>query len=410
MEHTFAPKTKAYQKHLASPKILPRAIGRLQGARAGLPLFLQRSALQPKLTINASHDPYEQEADRVADRVTQPPTTQSSTHSRNTDGLTQPVQLRPLIQTASESAVEAAGLEQRLAARRGQGRPLADAVQTSMSAGLGYNFSSVRVHTDSEAVHLNHALGTQAFTHRQDVYFGSGKYAPDSATGSHLLAHELTHVVQQTGSSQAAASVPQVQREDDENAPKLDWKTLPPEMKLSLQNWSLLANTGSTSLSYQNAPFNASLGYAYGGDLSLSTRYAGLSNTLGVNPKSGALSLGGSYDQLRWGGSINPSGTVGFQVGYGQPLLPMPDELKKGIYGGEAGLRGVLSGLSPFPTDPLQFYQAQKGNISSISGAAGLLSGVASQQDAKTPFGVGLSVTSSPEERLKIFLSGQYRF
>jgi hypothetical protein len=72
-----------------------------------------------------------------------------------------------------------------------------------MEPRFGADFSQVRVHTDSQAVQMNQAVGAQAFTHGSDIYFGAGK----SPGISDLTAHELTHVVQQTGRVQLANSV-----------------------------------------------------------------------------------------------------------------------------------------------------------------------------------------------------------
>jgi hypothetical protein len=79
----------------------------------------------------------------------------------------------------------------------GKGNPLPKKTLHEMNSSFGLNFSNVRVHNDSEAVNMNKDLQAQAFTHGNDIYFNSGKYNPESADGKFLLAHELTHVVQQ---------------------------------------------------------------------------------------------------------------------------------------------------------------------------------------------------------------------
>ena len=66
-----------------------------------------------------------------------------------------------------------------------------------MEGSFETDFSGVRVHTDQEAAQMNQDLSAQAFTHGSDVYFNEGKFNPESGGGKHLLAHELTHVVQQ---------------------------------------------------------------------------------------------------------------------------------------------------------------------------------------------------------------------
>lgn len=80
---------------------------------------------------------------------------------------------------------------------RGGGQPLDGAVQAKMSEQLGHDFSGVRVHTSAESDGLNKELSAKAFTTGQDVFFKQGAYDPGSSAGQELIAHELTHVVQQ---------------------------------------------------------------------------------------------------------------------------------------------------------------------------------------------------------------------
>lgn len=86
---------------------------------------------------------------------------------------------------------------ERINRQRGSGQPLDSAVQQQMSASTGHDFSGVKVHTDPEADALSQQLGAKAFTTGQDVFFREGTYQPHTAGGQELLAHELTHVVQQ---------------------------------------------------------------------------------------------------------------------------------------------------------------------------------------------------------------------
>ena len=66
-----------------------------------------------------------------------------------------------------------------------------------MESSIGVDFSNVKIHTDNSAVQMNKDLHAQAFTHGNDIYFNSGNFNPESKDGQHLLAHELTHTVQQ---------------------------------------------------------------------------------------------------------------------------------------------------------------------------------------------------------------------
>ncbi|WP_299211849.1 DUF4157 domain-containing protein [uncultured Dokdonia sp.] len=90
-------------------------------------------------------------------------------------------------------------IESTLQNSKGGGSPLDTNTRSEMESGFGADFSGVRVHNDSTAVQMNQQLGAQAFTNGSDIYFNEGKYNPESDSGKHLLAHELTHTVQQGG-------------------------------------------------------------------------------------------------------------------------------------------------------------------------------------------------------------------
>jgi Domain of unknown function (DUF4157) len=79
----------------------------------------------------------------------------------------------------------------------GGGRPLEPQVKEDMENSLGHDFSDVRVHSDGAAAESAKAVHAQAYTVGRDVVFDSGRYQPDSSEGRRMLAHELTHVVQQ---------------------------------------------------------------------------------------------------------------------------------------------------------------------------------------------------------------------
>jgi Domain of unknown function (DUF4157) len=105
---------------------------------------------------------------------------------------------------------------------RGGGQTLDKGVRGQMESAFGADFSGVRVHTGPEANQLNRDVNAVAFTTGQDVFFRQGAYDPGSSGGRHLLAHELTHVVQQTGAIQTKLTVSppgdSLEREADEVA------------------------------------------------------------------------------------------------------------------------------------------------------------------------------------------------
>jgi Uncharacterized conserved protein len=175
---------------------------------------------QFKLTVNTPQDKYEKEADAVADEIVRRDATTDKTTPTLTDGASllprisrldsnapgserntgQAAQLKPGLPAAErDTRTGSSSVEERLAASKGSGAPLPDDTRVAMEGPLGAKLDNVRVHTGSNAVQMNKDLRAQAFTNGRDIYFNEGKFNPGSADGKRLLAHELTHVVQQTG-------------------------------------------------------------------------------------------------------------------------------------------------------------------------------------------------------------------
>jgi hypothetical protein len=121
------------------------------------------------------------------------------------------------IQRSAERSQGAGPLDDEIAAgidaQRTGGSPLRDDVRVDMEAHLGADLSGVKVHTGGAAEALNRSVQAQAFTSGQDVFFSGGTYDPDSSSGRSLLAHELTHVVQQ--STGAGVTPGEVSHPDD---------------------------------------------------------------------------------------------------------------------------------------------------------------------------------------------------
>lgn len=108
------------------------------------------------------------------------------------------LQTKPLmLKSEGGGGVATQALTSQLNNTKGSGSHLPASTNSFMSQAFGSNFSNVKVHTDSNAVQMNQDLNAKAFTHGSDIYFNKGQYAPESSDGKKLLAHELTHVVQQ---------------------------------------------------------------------------------------------------------------------------------------------------------------------------------------------------------------------
>jgi hypothetical protein len=170
----------------------------------------QKMALQPKLAIGDPNGKYEQEDDATAARGIQQ--INSPTNDASTASLTQSVQrqemqedeelqMKSLVQRRENigGGEASTDLESSIQSARGSGQSLDANLQRSMGQAMGADFSGVKVHTDSQSDQLNKSIQAKAFTTGQDVFFRQGAYEPSSRGGQELIAHELTHVVQQNG-------------------------------------------------------------------------------------------------------------------------------------------------------------------------------------------------------------------
>ena len=173
-----------------------------------------KPVVQKKLSVGSANDSYEVEADQVADKVMK--MREPSPQVTHTGALVQrkcahceqeeKLQMKPLAESISpfiqRSSSESGGVasdhvENQINSSRGGGSVMDSGTKTFMENRFGTDFSSVKIHTGSEAVQMSRELGAQAFAVGSDIYFNEGKYNPNSDSGKHLLAHELTHTVQQ---------------------------------------------------------------------------------------------------------------------------------------------------------------------------------------------------------------------
>ena len=177
-----------------------------------------------KLSIGATDDPLEHEADAMANKVMRMPATsfiqRKCAHCENEDQ----VQRKPLAsfiqKKGSEGGTQASDVvSNKIQASKGSGNAIDAGARTFMENRFGTDFSSVKIHTDNESIQMNRELQSQAFTVGNDIYFNEGKYNPQSESGKQLLAHELTHTVQQSGA-------PSIQRFSDDDHHVIDESAL----------------------------------------------------------------------------------------------------------------------------------------------------------------------------------------
>lgn len=205
-------------------------------------LNVNSAPIQAKLTIGEPNDKYEQEADQVAAEVVQrmdePESVQRESLPEEEELQMKPeaiqrelpeeeeLQMKPQLQRQGVSGAVSPELEQSLNRAKSGGQALDPQIQAKMGQAMGADFSSVKVHTDSQADQLNQSIQAKAFTTGQDVFFRQGEYNPGSSSGQELIAHELTHVVQQTGNTT------EVQRKLGQNSSALYIQRMPTAQEL----------------------------------------------------------------------------------------------------------------------------------------------------------------------------------
>jgi hypothetical protein len=181
--------------------------------------------IQAKLSVSQPGDKLEKEADQTAARVMpmSEPTEKKEELRRKPleeneeeklQRVTMPPEKEEVQRTAApadeEKKVQKKGgsghrptitpqVQSRVNNLRGSGKPLSEPVRASFESRFGHDFSGVHVHTDTQAAETARAVNAKAFTVGQDIVFAQGQYAPHSVEGKKLIAHELTHVVQQSG-------------------------------------------------------------------------------------------------------------------------------------------------------------------------------------------------------------------
>jgi len=156
--------------------------------------LLRSGLLQPMLTAGSMDDPAEREAEAVATHIAGPPTGRgmSVVPSQERSFL----QRHPLRQDKSSSVP---GIVEQVL--HSAGRPLDAATRAFFEPRLGQDLSLIRVHTDQAAADSAHSIHALAYTSGRDIAFAQGRYSPDTEEGKRLLAHELTHTVQQASRS-----------------------------------------------------------------------------------------------------------------------------------------------------------------------------------------------------------------
>ena len=160
----------------------------------------QLQNIQRKLTVGTIDDPLEHEADVMADKVMRMSETNFIQRSADCEEE-EKIQRKPLSmiqrKESSSGMIASSEVSNAISASRGSGANMDEHTLSFMENSFGADFSNVKIHTGNESIQMNRELNAKAFTVGSNIYFNEGQYRPQSAEGKHLLAHELTHTVQQ---------------------------------------------------------------------------------------------------------------------------------------------------------------------------------------------------------------------
>ena len=164
---------------------------------------------QPKLTVNQPNDVYEQEADTMADKVmrmTDPSVNQNTFFKPANNTIQRKCQAceeeEKHVHRKENDGNEVHGgheLDSYVGSLSSSGQQMPESSRKFFEPRFGHDFSNVKIHTDSGAIKSAQSINALAYTSGNNIVFNSGQYSPERDSGKKLMAHELTHVVQQTG-------------------------------------------------------------------------------------------------------------------------------------------------------------------------------------------------------------------
>jgi hypothetical protein len=209
--------TKGRPGNAGSASRAPASPGPATAAVAAQMLGLQRSVgnrvvvaqsgrIQAKLMVGSAYDPAERQADEVAHAVMRQLGGASAHEPEEmAEGGATTLRRAVLAPVGMDAPIGVDGGElssdvaSTIQSERGRGQALPDPVRAPFERAFATDLSGVRVHNDSRSSELNRAVSAKAFTIGSDIFLGAGQYRPNSRDGQQLLAHEVTHTIQQGG-------------------------------------------------------------------------------------------------------------------------------------------------------------------------------------------------------------------
>ncbi len=252
--------------------VLPSFDPAAQIQRAHIRQVLRPPRVQAKLTIGQPNDKYEQEADRVADEVMRMPEPRLQRQAEEKEEAEELIQAKPLVEQITPlvqrqvepeeeeeeeeeeilQAKDVSGktpevtpdLESRIHALKGGGQSLPESTRSFFEPRFGYDFGQVCIHTGISAATTARAINGHAFTVGRNIVFARGQYAPESISGKHLMAHELTHIIQQEGGSQTKFTAAQSEGKYEQENGQVIHRQMITQKGRTPDNWEILRMAG----------------------------------------------------------------------------------------------------------------------------------------------------------------------
>jgi hypothetical protein len=373
--------------------------------------------VQPKLMVGGADSAAEREADAVARNVVS-----SDGHTPAVSAIgSGSVQRIAAVLAGSGDKQAHPTVARHIGQTQQSGHPLDPGTRSWMEHRFDAQFDEVRIHDGSGDASAAQAIQAKAFTAGQHIYFNRGQYKPHHTEGKELIAHELTHTLQQGAGLQGAVQRDEEDASDDFD---IDFEFLPPRLQLAFSVGMLDADTSRVMTTFTFDDFRTSLTYNYGGSIDLGFRYQLFSSTLGFNPSSEALSLSlgmpwlslsGGYNladesgtlgfrgragDFRYGGNFNlGTGAAGLNFGFGSELLPNFLDMTGTFNRAGSAAFPLLGSAGGIMNDPEAWYEAQQQQIEAISDGIGLLNKIREHPQTGIRFGGGVRLSYDPENR-----------
>jgi len=324
--------------------------------------------VQLKMAVNKPGDRFEQEADRMADRVLRMPAatlplkdeklqrqTGDKFQKKEDDGIQKAPAPEERLQRKGDGVpAVAASTQSAIQQHTTEGQPLSTDVRSYMEPRFGADFSNVHIHSDPEAASLSNQLSARAFTHQNHIFFSRDQYQPGTSEGKHLLAHELTHTIQQGHGVQRKAMAPST----------LDQEPMAPAFQKAPVAVGEQAVVSSEVVDMSSGTFNPS--ERVRGEIEAQGS-KGLTTRVAARGVAGEGLVTIRVDRSKMYDSVGKKGSMPLLNAWAQPLGGM--HLNFTVKNNE--IAGGYASLKPGGGDPNDWLQAVKKN-SGLLGGLGL--------------------------------------